>query len=130
MKRRSVLVGGSALGSGLLAGCTTSRNSDEPPSEEIVRFSVTNEDDVARSIAVEIQVDGEVVAAGQGTLPPANEQELPFRYGFPSIGTPVTAVVQSDNASRSVQWDPADCAELQVDAKIVEGEPELEETCQ
>lgn len=57
-------------------------------------------------------------------------REAPFRDGFPGIGVAVTAVVQSDNASRSVRWNPADCSELRVNVRVVEGEPEIAETCQ
>lgn len=130
MRRRTVLTGGGATIVGLITGCTSNGDGGAEPGEEIVRFSVTNEDDVSRSIRIEIQEDGEVVASGQGELLPAGDQTDPFRYGFPGIGVAVTAVIQSDNASQSVQWDPADCSELQVDVRVVDGEPEIEETCQ
>lgn len=130
MKRRTVLMsGGLAVGS-MLAGCPSSGDEDEAPGEEIVRFSVTNEDEDTRSIRIEIQEEGEVMASGEGELLAAGEQSDPFRYSFPGIGAAVTAVVQSDNASQSLQWDPAECAELQVDVRIVDGEPEIEESCQ
>jgi len=129
VRRRTLLAGCGAAAGGLLAGCTGPGEEAGTPEEAIVRFSVTNADDVARSIAVEVQQDGEVVASGEGTLPPAGEAEAPFRYGFPSVGAPVTAVVRSDNASRSVPWDPAECAQLDVTVEVVDGEPRPEESC-
>lgn len=130
MKRRTLLVSGGLAVGGMVPGCTSNGDGEGEPGEEIVRFSVTNEDEDARSIRIEIQEEGEIVASGEGELLAAGEQSDPFRYAFPGIGTAVTAVVQSDNASQSLQWDPAECAELQVDVRIVDGEPEIEETCQ
>lgn len=130
MRRRELLAGAGTAVGGLVAGCVGPGDENETPTEEIVRFSVTNEDDVQRSISIEVQQNGEVVAAGTGELLPTGEQETPFRYGFPSVGTPVSAVIQSDNGSKTVQWDPAACAELQVDVRVVDGEPQTEEACQ
>lgn len=130
MRRRTLLMSGGIAVTGMIAGCTSDGEDGEEPGEEIVRFSVTNEDDVSRLINIEIQEEGTVVASGHGELLPAGEQTDPFRYGFPGIGAAVTAIIQSDNASQSLQWDPADCSELQVDVRIVEGEPKIEETCQ
>lgn len=130
MNRRDLLIGTGLVGTIGLTGCTGSGDSAEDPSEEIVRFFVTNEDDVQRSIQIAIEADGEVQASGSGSLPPAGEQEDPFRYGFPTIGVPVTAVIQSDNGTRRVDWDPAECAELRVDVQVKSGEPEIERRCQ
>lgn len=114
----------------MLAGCTDNPGGGEGSGEEIVRFSVVNEDEVDRAIEIEIQENGEAVASGRGTMPKASEQTTPFRYAFPGVGVPVTAVVTSDNGGRSLEWDPAECAELQVDVVVVDGEPQIEETCQ
>lgn len=125
-----MLAGGGIAVNGLLAGCTATGGDTADPGEDIVRFSVTNEDAVSRRIEIEMQEDGEAVASGRGELPAADDQDVPFRYGVPDIGVPVTAVIWSDNASATMPWDPADCSELQVDVRIIEGALDIDETCQ
>lgn len=130
MDRRDVLVGTGLLVSSALAGCPGNDDGPDEPTEEIVRFFVTNEDEVRRLIRIDIEADGERQASGIGEVPPAGEQDEPFRYGFPSIGTAVSAVIQSDDGSRSMQWDPTECSELHVDVRIRAGEPDVQEDCQ
>lgn len=125
---RRRLLSAVGIGAGVaIAGCLGD-DEDEEPEEVTVTVALENRDDVERRFDVQVIRGDVTVSRFEGPLQGGSTTIM--RSMGQAHGEEHRVSIDTENAGQSYSWEPIECAELDVDGWIENGEPDFETECQ